>query len=90
MTGDRSRPRTAPHRRSPPAGERAGSAAVRRGHTELARGRAQLFDGPVGDARASLLLAASLLAAEAPDHARTARLCAADAAWAAGDLAACL
>lgn len=49
-----------------------------------------MFDGPVGDARESLLLAASLLAADAPERAEAAHLCAADAAWAAGDIAACL
>ncbi|MFE7881928.1 LuxR C-terminal-related transcriptional regulator, partial [Streptomyces sp. NPDC057417] len=37
-----------------------------------------------------LMLAAALLAAEDPDGAVAARLCAADAAWAAGDIAACL
>ncbi|MGW1956875.1 LuxR C-terminal-related transcriptional regulator [Streptomyces sp. NPDC001920] len=49
-----------------------------------------MADGPVGDARASLLLAASLLAAQAPDRAEAARLLAVDAAWAAGDVTACL
>jgi DNA-binding CsgD family transcriptional regulator len=44
----------------------------------------------VGDARASLLLAASLLAADAPDSAEAARLSAADAAWATGDVTLCL
>ncbi|GGT83562.1 hypothetical protein GCM10010256_49280 [Streptomyces coeruleorubidus] len=71
-------------------GDSAGPAAADRGRAALARGRRQLFDGPVGDARASLLLAASLLAADAPDRAEAARLAAADAAWATGDVTLCL
>lgn len=82
--------RTAPRARSPHGRDAVRSAAETRGHAELARGRRQLYDGPVGDARESLLLAASLLAADAPDGAETARLFAADAAWAAGDVPACL
>ena len=90
MTGDSSRVRTAP-----PAGSRNGrdaarSAAEDRGHAELARGRRQLFDGPVGDARETLLLAATLLAADAPETAESALLGAVDAAWASGDVVACL
>lgn len=61
-----------------------------RGWAELACGRARLGDGPVDDARETLLLAASLLAAEEPEQAEAARLAAVDAAWAAGDLAGCL
>ncbi|MGW8063777.1 LuxR C-terminal-related transcriptional regulator [Streptomyces ziwulingensis] len=61
-----------------------------RGRAELVRGLAELRDGPVGDAHQSLLLAASLLAADAPADAATAALAAVDAAWAAGDLPACL
>ncbi|WP_121745446.1 helix-turn-helix transcriptional regulator [Streptomyces sp. E2N166] len=61
-----------------------------RGRAELVRGLTELRDGPVGDAHQSLLLAASLLAADAPADAATAGLAAADAAWAAGDLSACL
>ncbi|MFJ7768510.1 LuxR C-terminal-related transcriptional regulator [Streptomyces sp. NPDC097107] len=61
-----------------------------RGRAELVRGLTELRDGPVGDAHQSLLLAASLLAADAPADAATAALAAADAAWAAGDLTACL
>ncbi|MFB6549558.1 LuxR C-terminal-related transcriptional regulator [Streptomyces sp. NPDC056405] len=61
-----------------------------RGRAELVRGLTELRDGPVGDAHQSLLLAASLLAADAPGDAATAALAAADAAWAAGDLPACL
>ncbi|RSN75117.1 LuxR family transcriptional regulator [Streptomyces sp. WAC 05379] len=90
MTGDRSSVRTAPRLRSRNGRDSARSAAADRGHAELASGGRQLFDGPVGDARESLLLAASLLAADAPERAEAAHLCAADAAWAAGDIAACL
>ncbi|CCK25303.1 transcriptional activator [Streptomyces davaonensis JCM 4913] len=61
-----------------------------RGRAELTRGRVQLGDGPVDDARETLLLAVSLLAAEEPEQAEAARLAAVDAAWAAGDLAGCL
>ncbi|MGW5640806.1 hypothetical protein ACWEWQ_39760, partial [Streptomyces sp. NPDC003832] len=66
------------------SGDRSVSTAER-GRSELARGRTQLADGPVDDARETLLLAASLLAAEEPEQAQSARLSAADAAWAAGD-----
>ncbi|MEV5912444.1 LuxR C-terminal-related transcriptional regulator [Streptomyces chartreusis] len=90
MTGDRSSVRTAPRLRSRNGRDSARSAAADRGHAELARGVRQLFDGPVGDARESLLLAASLLAVDAPERAEAAHLGAADAAWAAGDIAACL
>ncbi|MFC8607092.1 LuxR C-terminal-related transcriptional regulator, partial [Streptomyces olivaceus] len=68
---------------------RAAPAAVR-GRAELLRGLTELRDGPVGDAHQSLLLAASLLAGDAPADAATAALAAADAAWAAGDLEGCL
>ncbi|AOW90526.1 helix-turn-helix transcriptional regulator [Streptomyces olivaceus] len=68
---------------------RAAPAAVR-GRAELVRGLTELRDGPVGDAHQSLLLAASLLAGDAPADAATAALAAADAAWAAGDLEGCL
>ncbi|MFG2544672.1 LuxR C-terminal-related transcriptional regulator [Streptomyces sp. NPDC048594] len=68
------------------ARDSAAPAAVR-GRAELVRGLTELRDGPVGDAHQSLLLAASLLAPTAAD---TASLAAADAAWAAGDLPACL
>ncbi|MEU3664478.1 LuxR C-terminal-related transcriptional regulator [Streptomyces sp. NPDC032940] len=64
--------------------------AVVRGRAELVRGLTELRDGPVGDAHQTLLLAADLLAAEAPGQAEAAALAAADAAWAAGDLPACL
>ncbi|MEU6452233.1 LuxR C-terminal-related transcriptional regulator [Streptomyces sp. NPDC046979] len=71
------------------ARDSAAPAAVR-GRAELVRGLTELRDGPVGDAHQSLLLAASLLAPDAPTAADTATLAAADAAWAAGDLPACL
>lgn len=71
------------------ARDRTVPAAVR-GRAELVRGVTELRDGPVGDAHQSLLLAASLLAADAPADAAAAALAAADAAWAAGDLPACL
>ncbi|MDT0612637.1 helix-turn-helix transcriptional regulator [Streptomyces lancefieldiae] len=64
--------------------------AVVRGRAELVRGLSELRDGPVGDAHQSLLLAASLLSPDAPADAATAALAAVDAAWAAGDLPACL
>ncbi|MET8905596.1 LuxR C-terminal-related transcriptional regulator [Streptomyces sp. NPDC004538] len=67
-----------------------GAPAAVRGRAELVRGLTELRDGPVGDAHQSLLLAASLLAPDAPTAADTAALAAADAAWAAGDLPACL
>ncbi|MEV5545651.1 helix-turn-helix transcriptional regulator [Streptomyces sp. NPDC052309] len=67
-----------------------GGPAVVRGRAELVRGLTELRDGPVGDAHQSLLLAAALLAADAPGQAATAALAAADAAWSAGDLTACL
>ncbi|WP_217143429.1 helix-turn-helix transcriptional regulator [Streptomyces sp. AC627_RSS907] len=73
------------------AAARAGTApAIVRGRAELVRGLTELRDGPVGDAHQSLLLAASLLAPDAPADAATATLAAVDAAWAAGDLPACL
>ncbi|MFD8228986.1 hypothetical protein ACFV16_33160, partial [Streptomyces massasporeus] len=90
MTGDSSRVRTAPRTGSRNGRDAARPAAVDRGRAELERGRRQLFDGPVGDARETLLLAASLLAADAPETAEAAHLAAADAAWAAGDVVACL
>ncbi|CAL9344763.1 hypothetical protein SUDANB145_00342 [Streptomyces sp. enrichment culture] len=61
-----------------------------RGRAELVSGLTELRDGPVEDAHQSLLLAASLLAGPAPEQAAAAVLAAANAAWAAGDLAACL
>ncbi|PWI10063.1 helix-turn-helix transcriptional regulator [Streptomyces sp. NWU339] len=61
-----------------------------RGRAELLRARVLLADGPVDDARESFLLAASLLADPSPAESGAAVLGAADAAWAAGDPAACL
>ncbi|WP_405693626.1 LuxR C-terminal-related transcriptional regulator [Streptomyces coelicoflavus] len=72
------------------AARRHSAPAAVRGRAELVRGLVELRDGPVGDAHQSLLLAASLLAADAPADAATAAMAAADAAWAAGDLPACL
>lgn len=61
-----------------------------RGGAELLRGSVLLIDGPVADAHASLLLAATLLAATDRTAADTAALAAAEAAWSAGDPTACL
>lgn len=62
-----------------------------RGRAELLRGTVLLGDGPVDDARESFLLAERLLSAAGhPQEADTAGLGAANAAWAAGDLPACL
>ncbi|MCK8438628.1 LuxR family transcriptional regulator [Streptomyces sp. D2-8] len=90
VTGDRSRWRTAPRAEGRNGRDTDRSATEDRGRAELARGKRQLSDGPVGDARETLLLAASLLARDAPDTAEAARLCAADAAWASGDVMICL
>ncbi|WP_344361918.1 LuxR family transcriptional regulator [Streptomyces gobitricini] len=67
----------------------AGHDAVR-GGAELVRGALALRDGPVGDAHEALLLAAALLDPYDPQGARGARFGAMEAAWAAGDLPACL
>lgn len=61
-----------------------------RARAELARGTRTLGAGPVADALASLSLARSLLDAAAPDLALAASVAASDAAWAAGDRAACI
>ncbi|MFG2515687.1 LuxR C-terminal-related transcriptional regulator [Streptomyces sp. NPDC048584] len=61
-----------------------------RGGAELLRGSVLLTDGPVADAHASFLLAATLLAATDRTAADTATLAAAEAAWSAGDPTACL
>lgn len=61
-----------------------------RGRAELLRAKVLLADGPVDDARESFLLAAALLADPSPAEFGAAVLGAADAAWAAGDPAACL
>ncbi|MFF3309503.1 LuxR C-terminal-related transcriptional regulator [Streptomyces sp. NPDC002952] len=59
-----------------------------RGAAELVRGLLSLGDGPVADARETLLLAAELLAPHDSARSRAARLAAMEAAWAAGDAAA--
>ncbi|MFF3846692.1 LuxR C-terminal-related transcriptional regulator [Streptomyces sp. NPDC002328] len=64
--------------------------AALRGRAELLRGTTVLYDGPVDEAQAALLFAASLLTVDAPGAAHTATLAAFDAAWAAGDPTACL
>ncbi|WP_189530123.1 helix-turn-helix transcriptional regulator [Streptomyces roseolilacinus] len=61
-----------------------------RGRVELVDGVLASDDGPVADAHEALRAAAALLAPYDPGHATAARLAAADAAWAAGDVAACL
>ncbi|MCL3994497.1 LuxR C-terminal-related transcriptional regulator [Streptomyces lavenduligriseus] len=61
-----------------------------RARAELLRGTALRWDGPVDDARETLLLAASLSAPHDPERSAEAALAAADAAWSAGDVAACL
>ncbi|WP_460545455.1 LuxR C-terminal-related transcriptional regulator [Glycomyces halotolerans] len=69
------------------------SSNAARAHAELARGLAALADGPVIDAHASLMLAGSLAARSPgadPRLSLTARLAAAEAAWAAGDGPSCL
>ncbi|MGW0469168.1 LuxR C-terminal-related transcriptional regulator [Streptomyces sp. NPDC003027] len=65
-------------------------ADVVRGRAELVRGLSELADGPAGDAHQALLLAYALLRDDAPQEAADARLLAMEAAWAAGDPAACL
>ncbi|MET7754253.1 helix-turn-helix transcriptional regulator [Streptomyces sp. NPDC005389] len=72
------------------------SAAVRalsplaRGRAQLVRGLAALAGGPVMDAHEALLQAAELLRGRAPVEASDARFLAMEAAWAGGDVAACL
>ncbi|KUN20473.1 transcriptional regulator [Streptomyces corchorusii] len=61
-----------------------------RARAELLRGTVLRWDGPVDDARETLLLAAELFAPHDPERSAEAALAAADAAWSAGDLAACL
>ncbi|MFD8236889.1 LuxR C-terminal-related transcriptional regulator [Streptomyces sp. NPDC059696] len=90
MTAEGQHARTAPGRGSRQGPDATPPTATNRGHAELERGRRQLFDGPVGDAHETLLLAAALLAVDAPDRAEAARLSAADAAWASGDITLCL
>lgn len=72
------------------------SAAVRalspvaRGRAQLVRGLAALAGGPVMDAHEALLQAAELLRGRAPVEASDARFLAMEAAWAGGDVGACL
>ena len=61
---------------------------VTRGRTCHVQGLVALGDGPVADARESLLLAAGLLAVRRPGEAFKARLAAGEAAWAMGDASA--
>ncbi|MEU2435505.1 LuxR C-terminal-related transcriptional regulator [Streptomyces rubradiris] len=61
-----------------------------RARAELLRGTALRWDGPVDDARETLLLAAALSAPHDPQRSAEAALAAAEAAWSAGDVAACL
>ncbi|WP_407841157.1 LuxR C-terminal-related transcriptional regulator [Streptomyces sp. DSM 116496] len=60
------------------------------GRTELVRGSMALRDGPVGDAYQALLMAAEHLDPTDAEAALEARMEAMDAAWAAGDAAACI
>ncbi|MGX1881766.1 LuxR C-terminal-related transcriptional regulator [Streptomyces sp. NPDC055287] len=61
-----------------------------RGRAELVRGALALGDGPAGDAYGALMVAAGLLGGYDPGNALAARFGAMEAAWAAGDAAACL
>ncbi|MEW2516433.1 LuxR C-terminal-related transcriptional regulator [Streptomyces sp. NPDC046870] len=61
-----------------------------RARAELLRGTVLRWDGPVDDARETLLLASELFAAHDPVRSAEAASAAADAAWSAGDMAACL
>ncbi|MFG2359122.1 LuxR C-terminal-related transcriptional regulator [Streptomyces sp. NPDC048521] len=61
-----------------------------RARAELLRGMALWGDGPVDDARETLLFAAALLAPHDPERSGAAVLTAAEAAWAAGDVGECL
>ncbi|CAL9349046.1 hypothetical protein SUDANB99_00412 [Streptomyces sp. enrichment culture] len=72
------------------AARAAGGHDAVRGRVELVAGLLGADDGPVLDAYESLTAAARLLDPYDPDRAAVARLAAADAAWAAGDVAACL
>ncbi|MER5310817.1 LuxR family transcriptional regulator [Streptomyces sp. NPDC002773] len=61
-----------------------------RGRSQLVRGLAALAGGPVMDAYEVLLQAAELLGDREPAEAADARFLAMEAAWAGGDVAACL
>ncbi|MGW3388653.1 LuxR C-terminal-related transcriptional regulator [Streptomyces cinereoruber] len=76
-------------RLGPPAAVRA-LAPTARGRSHLVRGLAALAGGPVMDAHEALLRAAELLRDRAPAEASDARFLAMEAAWAGGDVAACL
>ncbi|MEU2543948.1 LuxR C-terminal-related transcriptional regulator [Streptomyces roseolus] len=76
-------------RLGPPPAVRARSAAAR-GRALLTRGFAALARGPVMDAHEAFLQAAKALRDREPAEAADARFLAMEAAWAAGDIAACL
>ncbi|MEU3606842.1 helix-turn-helix transcriptional regulator [Streptomyces sp. NPDC035033] len=76
-------------RLGPPAGVRGRSSAAR-GRALLARGFAALAGGPVMDAHEAFLQAAKALGGGEPAEAADARFLAMEAAWAAGDVDACL
>ncbi|MFE9740711.1 LuxR C-terminal-related transcriptional regulator [Streptomyces sp. NPDC006477] len=76
-------------RLGPPPAVRA-LAPVVRGRSQLVRGLAALAGGPVMDAHEALLQAAELLGDREPAEASDARFLAMEAAWAGGDVAACL
>ncbi|MEV8308696.1 LuxR family transcriptional regulator [Streptomyces flavidovirens] len=61
-----------------------------RGRAELVTGALALGDGPAGDAYGALMVAAGLLGPYEPERALEARLGAMEAAWAAGDVPACV
>ncbi|MFI0165777.1 LuxR C-terminal-related transcriptional regulator [Streptomyces sp. NPDC017095] len=64
--------------------------AAVRARAELLRGTVLRWDGPVDDARETLLLAGALSAPYDTERSAAAALAAADAAWSAGDVEACL
>ncbi|MEU2119913.1 LuxR C-terminal-related transcriptional regulator [Streptomyces sp. NPDC016459] len=76
-------------RLGPPPAVRALTPVVR-GRAQLVRGLAALAGGPVMDAHEALLQAAELLGDREPAEASDARFLAMEAAWAGGDVAACL
>ncbi|MFD3728609.1 LuxR C-terminal-related transcriptional regulator [Streptomyces sp. NPDC058671] len=76
-------------RLGPPPAVRA-LAPVVRGRAQLVRGLAALAGGPVMDAHEALLQAAELLGDREPAEASDARFLAMEAAWAGGDVSACL
>ncbi|MFB7943106.1 LuxR family transcriptional regulator, partial [Streptomyces sp. NPDC056049] len=76
-------------RLGPPPAVRARSAAAR-GRALVTRGFAALAGGPVMDAHEAFLQAAKVLRDREPAEAADARFLAMEAAWAAGDVGACL